>query len=243
MKRKAKIVALTLAFVMSFGAFSTVFAATGAPTDATRQAIVDAKVQCTQVMKNEVDAEGIAKDLYDQTTEGGYKLVNTATLKSWVDGNQQVLIIDTMPNDWWAKRHIPGAICSIVGANNGPKFEILPAEKEALLKAVTDKVGTKKVKYYWNSKKKKWVTKKPPKKYYKKCTKKKDKHRGKKKYTATEVNKDALIVVYYGFTKCQRSHQGAMFLTQQGFKNVYRYAGGISAWVDANYAIEGSDVG
>ena len=63
MKRKAKIIALMLTFVLSFGTFSAVFAATGLPTDATRQAIVDAKVQCTQLMKNEVDAEGIAKDM------------------------------------------------------------------------------------------------------------------------------------------------------------------------------------
>ena len=243
MKRNARVLALMLAFVVGFGTFSAVFAATGPATEATKKAIADAKVQCVQVMKNEVDAEGIAKDLHDQTVEGGYKLVNTATLKSWIDTNQNVLIIDTMPDSWWAQRHIPGAICSVVGANNGPKFEILPAEKTALLQAVKAKVGTKKVKYYWHAKKKKWVTKKPPKKYYKKCKKKKDKHRGKKSYKATEVNKDAVIVVYCGFTKCQRSHQGAMFLTQQGFKNVYRYAGGISAWVDADYPIEGADVG
>lgn len=242
MKRKAKILALTLAFVLGLGTFTSVFAATGAPTDATREAIAEAKVQCIQVIKNEVDAEGVAKDLHDQVVEGKYKLIDTKTLKAKMDAKQKMVIIDTMPNAWWANRHIPGAICSIVGANNGPKFVILPAEKTALLKAVTAKVGTKKVKYYWNSKKKKWVTKKPAKKYYKKCTKKKDKHRGKKSYTATEVNKDVMIVVYCGFTKCQRSHQGAMFLTQQGFKNVYRYAGGISAWVDANYPIEGADV-
>lgn len=242
MKVKARILALTLTFVLSFGMLSSVFAASGAPTDATRQAIIEAKVQCIQVIKNEVDAEGVAKDLHDQTVQGKYKLIDTKTLKAKVDAKQKMVIVDVMPNSWWAQRHIPGAICSVVGANNGPQFVILPAEKTALLKAVKDKVGTKKVRYYWNSKKKKWVTKKPAKKYYKKCTKKKDKHYKKKTFKATEVNKDVMIVVYCGFTKCQRSHQGAMFLTQQGFKNVYRYAGGISAWVDANYPIEGTDI-
>jgi rhodanese-related sulfurtransferase len=33
-----------------------------------------------------------------------------------------------------------------------------------------------------------------------------------------------------------------MYLKKKGYKNVYRYAGGISAWVDANYPIEGTDV-
>lgn len=33
-----------------------------------------------------------------------------------------------------------------------------------------------------------------------------------------------------------------MYLVSQGYTNVYRYAGGISAWVDADYDIEGKDV-
>ena len=241
MKRKATILALVLIFALSFGSFS-VFAA-APPTEATRQAIKDAKVQCTQVIKNEVDAEGVAKDLHDQTAQGKYKLIDTKTLKAKMDANQKMIIIDTMPEGWWSKRHIPGAICSVVGANNGPQFVILPGEKTALYNTLKAKIGTKKVKYYWNSKKKKWVTKKPAKKYYKKCSKKKDKHYGKKSYKATELkDKNVMIVVYCGFTKCQRSHQGAMYLTSLGLKNVYRYAGGISAWVDANYPIEGADV-
>ena len=238
MKGKNKILALIIAFVMSFGAVSFVFAATGAPTQATKQAIIDAKVQCVQVMKNEVDAEAIAKDLCDQVAQGGYELIDTKTLKAQMDAGEKMLIIDTMPEGWWSNRHVPGAVCSIVGANNGPKFEILDGEKDALLKTVKENVGTKK--YYWNSKKKAWVTKKPAKKYWKKCNKKGDPFKGKK--SKVDVIKEAKIVVYCGFTKCQRSHQGAMFLTKQGFTNVYRYAGGISAWVDAGYPIEGKDV-
>jgi rhodanese-related sulfurtransferase len=241
MKRKTTILALVLAIVMSFGSLS-VFATVGPATDVTKKAIKDAGVQCLPTIKNEVDVEKIAKDLSDQTAAGGYKLIDTATLKTKIDNKENILIIDTMPDTWWKNRHIPGAVCSVVGAMNSPKFEILPGEEKALLKTVQDKVGTKKVKYYWNSKSKKWVTKKPAKKYWKKCNKKNDKYKGKKTKTVTEVNKDATIIVYCGFTKCQRSHQGAMFLTKQGFTNVYRYAGGISAWVDANYPIEGDDV-
>lgn len=230
MKRRTALLSLVLTLALVFGAFQSVFAASGAPTDATRQAIVDAKVQCIQVMKNEVDAEAIAKGLCDQVEAGGYKLIDTATLKKQIDKKEKMVIVDTMPEGWWSQRHIPGAICSIVGANNGPEFKILSAEKKALLKAVKKAAGTKKVTKYYNTKTKKWTTKKPAKKYI-----------GKTKKVKV-VNKDAKIVVYCGFVKCQRSHQAAMYLTKQGYTNVYRYAGGISAWVDANYPIEGTDV-
>ena len=93
MKRKATILALVLIFALSFGSFSVFTAAP--PTEATRQAIKDAKVQCTQVIKNEVDAEGVAKDLHDQTVQGKYKLIDTKTLKAKMDANQKMIIIDT----------------------------------------------------------------------------------------------------------------------------------------------------
>jgi len=51
-------------------------------------------------------------------------------------------------------------------------------------------------------------------------------------------NKDRLIVVYCGFTKCGRSHNGAMWVTKMGYKNVYRYPGGIKAWGEADYPVE-----
>jgi len=43
-------------------------------------------------------------------------------------------------------------------------------------------------------------------------------------------NKDRLIVFYCGFTKCTRSHNGAMWAVKMGYKNVYRHPGGIKAW-------------
>ena len=50
-------------------------------------------------------------------------------------------------------------------------------------------------------------------------------------------NKDRLIVIYCGFTKCTRSHNGAMWAGKLGYKNVYRYPGGIKAWDEAGYPV------
>ncbi len=51
-------------------------------------------------------------------------------------------------------------------------------------------------------------------------------------------NKDRLIVFYCGFTKCARSHNGAMWAVKLGYKNVYRQPGGIKGWDEAGYPVE-----
>ena len=51
-------------------------------------------------------------------------------------------------------------------------------------------------------------------------------------------NKDRLLVFYCGFTKCTRSHNGAMWAVKLGYKNVYRQPGGIKAWDEAEYPVE-----
>jgi thiosulfate/3-mercaptopyruvate sulfurtransferase len=51
-------------------------------------------------------------------------------------------------------------------------------------------------------------------------------------------NKNRLIVFYCGFTKCGRSHNGAMWAVKLGYKNVYRYPGGIMAWSESDYPVE-----
>lgn len=51
-------------------------------------------------------------------------------------------------------------------------------------------------------------------------------------------NKDRVIVIYCGFTKCTRSHNGAMWATKLGYKNVYRHPGGIKAWLEADYKVD-----
>jgi thiosulfate/3-mercaptopyruvate sulfurtransferase len=51
-------------------------------------------------------------------------------------------------------------------------------------------------------------------------------------------DKNRLIVVYCGFTKCGRSHNGAMRAVKMGYQNVYRYPGGIKAWTEAGYPVQ-----
>jgi len=51
-------------------------------------------------------------------------------------------------------------------------------------------------------------------------------------------DKERPIVVYCGFVKCTRSHNGAMWAVKLGYKNVYRYPGGIKAWNEADYPVE-----
>ncbi len=48
-------------------------------------------------------------------------------------------------------------------------------------------------------------------------------------------DKNKTIVVYCGFVKCTRSHNGAAWAIKLGYKNVYRYSGGIFAWKGAKY--------
>lgn len=49
------------------------------------------------------------------------------------------------------------------------------------------------------------------------------------------ADRNKVIVVYCGFVKCTRSHNGAAWAVKLGYKNVYRYAGGIFAWKGAKY--------
>jgi thiosulfate/3-mercaptopyruvate sulfurtransferase len=46
------------------------------------------------------------------------------------------------------------------------------------------------------------------------------------------------IVIYCGFAKCTRSHNGAMWAKKIGYKNVLRFPGGIFAWKGAKYPVE-----
>lgn len=48
---------------------------------------------------------------------------------------------------------------------------------------------------------------------------------------------DRRIVFYCGFTKCTRSHNGAMWAQKLGYTDVYRHPGGILAWKQADFPI------
>ncbi|GAB7021742.1 rhodanese-like domain-containing protein [Salidesulfovibrio brasiliensis] len=50
-------------------------------------------------------------------------------------------------------------------------------------------------------------------------------------------DKDKLIVVYCGFVKCTRSHNGAVWAKNLGYTNVKRLPGGIFAWKGAGYPV------
>ena len=54
-------------------------------------------------------------------------------------------------------------------------------------------------------------------------------------------DKDKIIVIYCGFVKCTRSHNGATWAKKLGYKNVYRYPGGIFGWKGAGYPVESVD--
>lgn len=46
------------------------------------------------------------------------------------------------------------------------------------------------------------------------------------------------IVIYCGFVKCTRSHNGAAWARKLGYHNVFRCPGGIFAWKGAGYPVE-----
>ena len=54
----------------------------------------------------------------------------------------------------------------------------------------------------------------------------------------TLTNKDKKKVIYCGFVACERSHVGAVLAKEAGYKNVYRFPGGIAAWLDAGNSID-----
>lgn len=50
-------------------------------------------------------------------------------------------------------------------------------------------------------------------------------------------DKNKKIIVYCGFVKCTRSHNGAVWAKKLGYTNVYRHPGGIFAWRGAEYEV------
>jgi rhodanese-related sulfurtransferase len=233
MKKKTTLLSLVLALSLVLGSFQVALA-------------TDSKTIGQKNIVTEADLDDFINSVYDDVKDGGYQLISSDKLKTWVNGKKDMIIIDTMPEESsYNANHIPGAICSEAG-DNGPNGQFTAAQQKALMDKVSalckttvtkDVKTTKKIKKYWHSKKKKWVTKKPPKKYWKKNKKtgKKTKTVKKtttKKVTETIVDKNKTIVVYCGFVGCKRSHEGAKYLVANGFKNVYRYAGGIIAWKD-----------
>ncbi len=136
----------------------------------------------------EMDTEKIAVTFAKEVARGGYKIVSTEELKSWIDQKKNMTIVDTMPfEDSFKKQHVPGAVQMEFPI---PEMTGLDDQKKAALEKLLG------------------------------------------------PDKDKLIVIYCGFTKCTRSHNGAMWAVKLGYKNVYRYPGGIKAWDEAGYPVD-----
>jgi len=137
---------------------------------------------------SELETEKIAVAFAKEVARGGYGIVTTSELKSWIDAKKPMLIVDTMPYEAsYKKEHVPGAV----------PFELSIPE----LTAMDDKTKADFLKMLG-------------------------------------PDKGRLIVFYCGFTKCTRSHNGAMWAVKLGYKNVFRYPGGIKGWAEADYPVE-----
>ncbi len=225
MKKKLTVLGLVLTLVLAFGGFQSVFANT-----------IDG------VKENQTDK--IAYTYTSETLSGKYKVTDTEELKGWVDSGKKMVIVDTMPDKSYntTNGHITGAVNAEVNLTNPGMTD---AQKSNLLKVVNQALidqGLTSKSYTYSS----W--KKTTKAAYKKITNKKLKKvktvNGKKVYykrsitkTTTIGKKSAPIVVYCGFVGCSRSHEAAAYLVKNGYTNVYRYGGGILAWIDAGYPV------
>ena len=118
---------------------------------------------------------------------GGYKFISLEDLKAKSDGQEDFIVVDTMPYEAsYKKEHIPTAV----------QFEFPIAEMKT-----TD-------------------------------------YEMEKQYRGLlGPDKDKMIVVYCGFVKCGRSHNGAMWAVKLGYTNVYRCLGGIYGWKEAGYPV------
>lgn len=218
--KKRNVLALALALVMSVGMSSSVFAATWSGN-----------------APKENDVERVTYQFMKETKEGKYMLADTAEVKSWVDGHEKMIVVDTMPAAAsYNKQHVPGAINAEVGMKKEQVTSAQLTNLEKQVKPLLSKKTVKKTtwtkvskKTYKKLKKSNRKTKKSKKKvyYYKKVVKK-----------SVVSDKNTKIVVYCGHIGCARSHFAAAYLVKQGYTNVYRYGGGISAWVDAGNAVE-----
>ena len=133
----------------------------------------------------ELETEKVAVTFNQEVARGGYKVVPTAELKTWIDQKKPILIIDTMPFEAsYKKYHIPGAVNLEFPI---PEVKGLDDAKKAEFAKILG------------------------------------------------PDHDRLLVFYCGFTKCTRSHNGAMWAVKLGYKNVYRQPGGIKAWMEAGY--------
>lgn len=64
----------------------------------------------TAIEGSEVAIEKATMKFIKDTNEGGYQLLSTEDLNKWVGEGKEMIIVDTMPADSFAKGSIPGAV-------------------------------------------------------------------------------------------------------------------------------------
>lgn len=87
---------------------------------------------------SEVAIEKATMKFIKDTNEGGYELLSTEELKTWIADGKEMIIIDTMPADSFAKGRIPGALNAEL-----PKTTLADAT-DAQIQAFKDLLGDNK---------------------------------------------------------------------------------------------------
>ncbi|TJX12943.1 rhodanese-like domain-containing protein [Tissierella creatinini] len=87
---------------------------------------------------SEVAIEKATMKFIADTNEGGYQLLSTEELNTWVADGKEMIIIDTMPADSYAKGRIPGALNAEL-----PKTTLADAT-DAQIQAFKDLLGSNK---------------------------------------------------------------------------------------------------
>lgn len=82
---------------------------------------------------SELAAEEAAMNLVKDTASGGYDLISTEDIKKKLDAGEDMVIIDTMPEDSYNKNHIPGAVGAVLP---GKMEEVDPERRRAFVKAL-----------------------------------------------------------------------------------------------------------
>lgn len=89
---------------------------------------------------SEMKIEKASMDLVKAIEEGQYPLISTEDLKKKVDANEDMIIIDTMPESSFKKNRIPGALNAELPVT---MEEVTPEQREAFVNALgTDKAKT-----------------------------------------------------------------------------------------------------
>lgn len=82
---------------------------------------------------SELAAEEAAMNLVKDTASGGYDLISTEDIKKKLDAGEDMVIIDTMPEDSYHKNHIPGAVGAVLP---GKMEEVDTERRRAFVKAL-----------------------------------------------------------------------------------------------------------